>query len=88
MNDNHVRAWAIVTNEVEINLKTIYDTRRGAIINWLVTECGFFAQEHMKDEEIESAWESFRADKGNVTVQSIIVSLARMDHERTMFVHG
>jgi len=48
-------AWA-VKDYYGINVKTVSDTRRAAIVNWLVTVPKIMIYNHMTDAEIESLW--------------------------------
>lgn len=47
--------WAVVSAE-GIAVRTISDTRRAAIVNWLVTAKGFVATYKASDALIESMW--------------------------------
>lgn len=50
------RAWAVVDgNEIIIN--TVHDSRRGAIVNWLVVRKNLMATIFTTDDEIEARWE-------------------------------
>lgn len=53
-----------------IFVKTVCDTRRGAIINWLVTECGVPVTKYHTDADIERIWKSLGqyVEVGQVTV--------------------
>lgn len=46
--------WAVVQNN-RIDPATVYGTRRGAIVNWLVTQ-GYFVSSAMSDDIIERIW--------------------------------
>jgi hypothetical protein len=48
--------WAVVTLSGNIFVKTISDTRRAAIVNWLVTEHRHLVMNSDTDEDIESMW--------------------------------
>lgn len=50
-----VIGWAVVEN-LEIKIKTVSDTRRAAIVNFLVTERDTMILNSMTDEMIERIW--------------------------------
>lgn len=54
----------------QINIKTVSDTRRAAMINWLVTERNVMIYNAMTDEHVERLWFHFRgtADIEYVTI--------------------
>lgn len=52
---DEVYGWAIV-DERGIRIKTVSDTRRAAIVNFLVTDRGTIIWNHMTDEHIERLW--------------------------------
>ena len=51
--------WAIFDNG-QILVTTVSPTRRGAIINWLVTERAMMVFNEDTDEKIEEAWQSMK----------------------------
>lgn len=55
--------WAVV-NGGKIDARTVCDTRRAAIVNWLVTNTEVFT-----DEAIERAWHTHCGDAICTTVQ-------------------
>lgn len=50
-----VIGWAVVADQ-KIKIRTVSDTRRAAIVNFLVTDRSCFIHGHMTDEEIERLW--------------------------------
>jgi len=48
-------AWAVV-EDGKIDINTVYATRRGAIVNWLVQWSGDMVSAQTSDEEIEKRW--------------------------------
>jgi N-acyl-L-homoserine lactone synthetase len=46
--------WAVVLDG-EIDLRTVYGTRRGAMVNWLSSN-GWIITRNMPDDAIEKAW--------------------------------
>ncbi len=48
-------AWAVKEGD-KINIRTVSDTRRAAIVNWLVVVPRVMIYNHMTDAEIESLW--------------------------------
>lgn len=65
--------WAVKDPE-GINIKTVSDTRRAAIVNWLVVEKGALATRTASDEDIEKAWRHLcgPSEVMAVTVQRLI----------------
>lgn len=49
------QGWAVADPD-GINIKTVSDTRRAAIVNWLVVEKGCGVLNCASDEDIERAW--------------------------------
>lgn len=47
--------WAVVQGG-EILVKTVSDTRRAAIVNWLVTEAEIMVLNSWTDDRIEAIW--------------------------------
>lgn len=56
-------AFAVVSND-QIRPDTVCSTRRGAIVNWLVTDRHMLVLAHWTDELIEVAWERERRSRG------------------------
>ena len=54
-----VKGWA-VNDPRGINVRTVSDTRRVAIVNWLVVEKGIGVTNSATDEIIERAWKELR----------------------------
>jgi hypothetical protein len=54
-------AWAVIDGG-KIKVKTVSDTRRAAMVNWLVTEREIYITANMSDEQIERLW--FRHRQG------------------------
>ena len=53
MADAH--GYAIVENDV-INVRSVSPTRRGAIVNFLITDCGLLVLNSAPDNAIELMW--------------------------------
>lgn len=51
--------WAIV-DSTGINVRTVSDTRRAAVVNWLVVEKGVGVYNSTSDEQIELVWTQLR----------------------------
>lgn len=62
--------WAVVRKGF-IDVRTVADTRRAAIVNWLVTEAGTMITNMHSDEDIEAIWHAKIDDKTICTVVSI-----------------
>ncbi len=61
------QAKAIVV-EGKIFIASVAPTRLGAIINWLVAECGVPIFQNTSDGEIETIWERLRGSASVVDV--------------------
>ena len=55
MYDERERAFAVIMDE-KIDVRTVSETRRAAIVNWLVVSCGCPVFNFTTDEEIERLW--------------------------------
>lgn len=64
-----VEGYAVVLDE-RIDIRTVSETRRAAIVNWLVVNmiCPIF--NHTTDEQIELIWEQ---NKGFAEVKEVVV---------------
>lgn len=65
--------WAVIDNG-DIRVKTISNTRRAAIVNWLVTERGCAIYGGTSDPQIERMWLAYRPDE--VSVEPVTVTRA------------
>jgi hypothetical protein len=52
--------WAVNTEDGGINMRTVSDTRRAAIVNWLCDEAKYLVLQGASDDEIEKIWEHRR----------------------------
>ena len=66
-------AWAIVMGG-SIMVKTIYDSRLGAIRNWLCTECGVMLNATSTDADAELLWDTF-SKAAHVEVRPISIEV-------------
>lgn len=72
MYDEKAKAFAVVADE-KINVRTVSDTRRAAIVNWLVVDCNCLILRTDTDEQIEHLWEQ---ERGNASVAAVEISQA------------
>lgn len=63
-------AWAVIDHD-GIKVRTISDTRRAAIINWLVTDAHQFVSSSHEDDHINALWDS---EKGEASVAPVCIS--------------
>lgn len=65
--------WAVQDGRGCVLMRTVSDTRRAAIINWLCTEAGLLATQFARDEQVEQAWKAKRgaARAVQVSVQAL-----------------
>lgn len=61
MRDNSAVGWAVIDDE-GLKVRTVSETRRAAIVNWLVTEAGLLVTQLHTDENIEAMWNAQRGD--------------------------
>lgn len=61
--------WGVVVDGA-IKIRTVSDTRRAAIINWLLTDGGLLVVHGARDDAIEAVWDAHR---GNATVVEVEV---------------
>lgn len=52
-------AWAVVATGARVCVNSVSDTRRAAIINWLVAEKKQQITVYHSDEQIEALWKHF-----------------------------
>lgn len=69
-------AWAVVDNG-QIKVCTVSDTRRGTMVNWLVSERSVMVFSRMTDEAIERMWWQEHG-----TAQIEYVTITRRDDEQ------
>lgn len=67
------KGWAVVTNGGDLLVRTVSDTRRAAIINYLVTEHRVLITIFDSDENIENFWRHYGeyAECREVNIQTI-----------------
>ena len=65
-----MNAWAIIEFD-EIKVPTISESRRAAIINWLVVHHHLMVLNSMTDDEIDKMWELYKghADAKQVSLK-------------------
>lgn len=66
--------WAVHDTEAGILVKTVSDTRRAAIVNWLCTKGGLLPTMSTPDDLIENEW---RARRGSAEVMQVTISRTR-----------
>lgn len=72
MYDEKERAFAVIVGE-KIDVRTVSDTRRAAIVNWLVVDRGCLILRTDTDEQIEHLW---KQEQGDAIVASVEISRA------------
>ena len=55
------KGWAVVDAN-GINVRTISNTRRAAIVNWLLVDKQIMATRIASDQDIEAAWEQHHGE--------------------------
>ena len=61
MYDERAEAYAVIADE-KIDVRTVSETRRAAIGNWLVVNCGCLILNSTTDEQIEQIWSERSGD--------------------------
>jgi hypothetical protein len=70
--DTQAHGWAAVQDGY-IDLRTVYGTRRGAIVNWLATN-NVYVTSSMTDDHIERLWSIARGKSRTLNVIEVTVS--------------
>jgi hypothetical protein len=65
--------WAVV-DQHGINVRSVSPTRRAAIINWLVANCGMAVWSGASDAVIETWWRD-RAGSAGASVVQVTITL-------------
>lgn len=53
--------WGVVDHD-GLNIRSVSDTRRAAIINWLVTQAHQFISSSHDDDHINALWDASRGE--------------------------
>lgn len=69
----HADGWA-VTDDRGLNIRTVSETRRGAIINWLVVAARVLVLANQTDDEIEYLWVRHGVNPGRAQVHKVCVN--------------
>lgn len=59
--DDYKEGWGVVEAD-GLNIKTVSDTRRAAIVNWLVVSARQFISNSHTDAHIDALWDAGRGD--------------------------
>lgn len=76
--EDPVKAYAVASlseNQYSIDIKSVYDSRTGSIVNWLTTEKSIPVFMWMDDDFIEQLWKNYRTTEVIVEVQITIMSV-------------
>jgi hypothetical protein len=68
-----IDGWGVV-GPAGLNVRTISDTRRAAIVNWLVTDAHILLLQSHTDDDIERLWNEYRED---ATVERVKIAVLR-----------
>lgn len=67
-----------VADDTGILVKTVSPTRRAAIVNWLVAECGVMVRNSFSDQDIEGLFANHQREKPAAQVIEVeIMRVAR-----------
>lgn len=67
-----------VTVDDEVDIRTVMESERGAMVNGLVMLCGVIVTQAWTDEQIQHAWAvhvAYNADRAVLAVQPVTVTL-------------
>lgn len=70
-----VQGYAAVSHRGEILIKTVSETRRAAMVNWLVTEGRVMVFRDSTDAEIEDDFLNFCAKRGLASIEPVSIAL-------------
>ena len=73
--------WAVIWDD-RIIVRSVSDTRRSAIVNWLVVVCGILVTNFTRDDEIECYWEANSQPRGARVVKVIVMEDDSEEAER------
>lgn len=68
-----IEGWGVV-GPAGLLVKTISDTRRAAVVNWLVTDAHILLLQSHTDADIERLWNEYRKD---ATVERVKIAVLR-----------
>ena len=68
MYNEREEAFAVVVGE-KIDTRTVSETRRAAIVNWLVVSCECVVLSTTTDEQIENLWNEYGKDAAVAPVE-------------------
>jgi hypothetical protein len=74
-----VQGYAAVSYQGEILIKTVSETRRAAMVNWLVTEGRIMVFRDSTDAEIEEDFLKFCAMRGYASIEAVSITLSPSD---------
>lgn len=70
MTERTIAGWAVVEGDL-IRIRTVSDTQRAAMVNWLVAERGIYVHANMGDHAIELL---FHRHKFDARVEAVTVA--------------
>jgi hypothetical protein len=75
------QGYAAVNYRGEILVKTLSDTRRAAMINWLVTEALQMIFSTDTDSEIEQKFYDHASKRGLATIEPVTIAISPADRK-------
>ena len=70
------RGWAVITGD-QIHIRTVSPTRRGAIVNFLVTDRSMAIYSQHTDADIEAWWKKYHSRSEVVEVTIAVAKQAK-----------
>ena len=68
--------WAVAGSNDQVDLRTVGETRRSALVNWLVAGVGIAVYTYTTDEQIENAWDMMSKKLGTRVIEVQIMEKA------------
>ena len=68
--------WAVAGSNDQVDMRTVSDTRRAALVNWLVAGVGIGVFASTTDEQIENAWNMMSKKLGTRVIEVNVVEKA------------
>lgn len=69
-----VGGWAVLDAKRGILINTVSDTRRAAIVNWLITERNEIVRASTTDEQIETMWWGLKSEEDQCTTVYVMLT--------------
>lgn len=75
------QGFAAVNHRGEILIKTVSDTRRAAMVNWLVSEARIMVMQTDTDEEIAKGFLELAGKRGLALIEPVTIAISSTPRE-------